>query len=164
MYASLFLLPGILLGAYSLYWDLPRVKAAAILSIAGLGSLPESVYDLRVYSWDLGLRGNWFLRFRATPDDIHSFLELSTSTKEIKCEEYSKERMRLVAPHDFYERRREYFMSGHEYVPRSKSIPSWYKREIKEAGRRYVYDHDGFGVELVVDDKEHIVIIFVNWG
>jgi hypothetical protein len=141
-YAVIFLLPGILLGAYSLYYDLPQVKAYGTLKAAGLAPLPESAYDLKTYDIDLGLRANWNLWFKASPADIKSFLEQSPILKDAKYTKYSKEK---VEWHD--------------------GMPSWYKLEIKKGeGRKYLYDHRGFGIQLFVDEKDNIVLVSVNWG
>ena len=159
-YAVIFLLPSILLGAYSLYYDLPQVKAAGTLTKAGLAPLPESAYDLKTYGWDFGLRAYYNLWFKASTADIKSFLAHSPTLKDVEYTEYSKERMRLVKPPDS----KKQFLGYHDYFTWYDGMPSWYKLEIKEAGRKYRYGHGGYDIELLIDEKENIVLVSVNWG
>jgi len=81
VWAILFIAPAIALGANSLFHTLPKVRALRILSYGRLTSLPKSVRDVKEYSWSSFVAGEWFLRFRASPEDIETFINNSESIK-----------------------------------------------------------------------------------
>jgi hypothetical protein len=159
-WAVLFLWPILLIGGVSLHRSLPLQRAQTVLSNAGLASLPESATEIKVFTWSTPFSGEEFLRFRASREDIESFLAESAILKVSQCQRYSKDRMRLIYPDD-YAASGKYQDDRHEYFF-DKCAPPWYIQEIKGPGRRYRilpkgYNHAG---EVIFNEEENLV--FVN--
>jgi hypothetical protein len=156
----LLLWPIVLIGGVSLYRSLPLQRAQTILANAELASLPESATEIKVFTWSTPFSGEEFLRFRASREDIESFLAESPILRLAECQYYSKDRMRLIYPDDSAYNGK-YREDGHEYFF-DKSAPPWYIQEIKGPGRRYRilpkrYNHAG---EVIFDEEKNLV--FVN--
>ena len=165
LWGILFLLPVIGLGTNSLYHSLPRVMASEILTYGRLAPLPESARDVKADSWSSPFSGEWFLRFRATPEDIEGFLNTSPSIRGQEYVRFSPERMRLAWPR---ERIREFPPQGdgHEYFIPGSLAPGWYSPQIRQRGRGYNIPAEGYHNwgEVIVDDEEHIVFVKVVWS
>jgi hypothetical protein len=100
VWAFLFLLPALPIGTLTVYRSMPSVKAQGVLARGRLAPLPESATDIKVYTWSSLFSGEEFLRFQASPEDVERFLKESPILQGAKCERFSKERMRVVSPHD----------------------------------------------------------------
>jgi ABC-type multidrug transport system fused ATPase/permease subunit len=165
LWAILFLLPAIIFGSISFYQSLPTVRAPKVLSYGRLAPLPESASDIKVYSWSSLFAGEWFLRFSATSEDIEDFLNMSPSIKDAECVMYSREKMRLPYPEDYWQNNK-YSQDGHEYFDYHQTEPGWYKPEIRGRGRYYrIRPKAGFKrAEVIVDDEKDLVFIRVIWS
>ena len=164
IWAILFLMPSILLGQDLFYNNMPKIRATSILSYGRLSALPESANHVREYSWAGIFPGEWFLSFRATDEDIETFIDNSPSLKGQPCHSFSSEKMRIAHVYDF-KTSPEYQQTGHEtFTP--NTVPPWYKEEIRGDGRRYEIPKEGqhnWG-EVIVDDVNNIVYINVIWS
>ena len=165
VYAVLFLLPGTMLGGNFFYWSLPRMKAQAILKDVELAPLPKSASGIKVFSWSTGFSGCMFLRFRASRDDIESFLSVSPILKEAEYQRFSKERVRLIEPDDYHQQPQKY-RDGNEYFQPTWSAPAWYVEEVKGAGRRYSFiaRKFGHGAEVIIDEQQNLVFVRLSLG
>jgi len=175
-WATLFILPAIAISVFTFYDSLqarraflqdsqPTVKAQRILSYGRLAPLPESASDIKVYSWSSPFSGEWFLRFSAIPEDIEEFLNTSPSIKGAECVMYSREKMKLPYPEDYWQNTK-YFHDGHEYFDYHSTGPEWYKPEIRGRGRYYrIRPKVGFKrAEVIVDDEEHLIFVKLVWS
>jgi hypothetical protein len=83
-WAVLFLVPASLLAAGGVWWSLqtaaafrhseqPQMKAETILKNGRLAPLPQSATEIQVHDWSSPFSGEWYLSFRASPEDIDSF-------------------------------------------------------------------------------------------
>jgi len=164
LWAILFLVPATALSANSLYHSLPRVRASEILAYGRLARLPESATDMRTDSWSSPFSGEWFLRFRASPEDIESFLNSSPSLEAQDSVKYTPERMRLSWPKERIQEASP--QDGHEYFIPGSLTPEWYNPQIRQRGRRYNIPAEGFHNwgEVIVDDEEHVVFVKVIWS
>ena len=164
IWAILFLIPSILVGTDFFYYNMPKIRAAAILSYGRLAALPESASHVREYSWSSPFSGEWFLSFRATDDDIETFIDNSSSLKGQPCQSFSSEKMRIPFVDDL-KTREEYHRSGHEtFIP--DTVPPWYREEIRGNGRLYEIPKEGqhnWG-EVIVDDVNNIVYVNIIWS
>jgi len=163
IWAVLFLLPAITIGGGWFYYSTPIAQARAILARGELASLPKSATDIRVYMWSSPFSGEDFLRFRASPDDIQKFLEESPILRGAKCREYSKDRMRLKYPKDYWQRIMEYREDGNEYFFPDSITPDWYKQEIKGPARCYIINPNRYHYpgEVIVDNEENLVFVYL---
>ncbi len=167
LWAIVFVIPVILLRGHDLPYDSHEVRAASILTYGRLADLPESATDLKVYSWSSPFSGEWYLKFKASSEDIDEFIKNSPSLKDQECIKYSPEKMRLLTPRD-REKRMEYEQTGHKlFYPRSLS-PKWYRPEIRVHGREYEVPplaerRHNWG-EVIVDDDQNIVYIKIIWS
>ena len=164
LWAILFLVPATALSANSLYRSLPRVMASKILTYGRLARLPESATNLRTDSWSSPFSGEWFLKFRASPEDIESFLNRSPSLEAQDSVKYTPERMRLSWPKERIQEASP--QDGHEYFIPGSLTPEWYNPQIRQRGRRYNIPAEGFHNwgEVIVDDEEHVVFVKVVWS
>jgi hypothetical protein len=140
----------------------PLVRAPWVLARAQLGVLPASANNVSVHIFTFICSANYFLRFAAEPNDIEQFLEDSPSLKGVGGERYSKERMR-IACRDFDQASDDSRNAAHDYFSPHGSVPSWYKEEIRGAGRRFetdAWEGKWFG-EVIVDDEQHVVYVHV---
>ncbi|MBN2130260.1 MAG: hypothetical protein JW741_12230 [Sedimentisphaerales bacterium] len=136
------------------------VRAAGVLSQAGLAALPESARDVRVYTKRQPFTADLFLRFEADPEEIERFLADSPGIEGVKCRAYSKEKMRLATA-DQGETYQPPWVEGDEHFFRDADTPTWYDDEIRGAGRRYELRSQGGAWlgDLVVDDERHVVCV-----
>jgi hypothetical protein len=145
LWATLFILPSIILGTNLLYASLPTVTSNRILTLAELAPLPASARDIKVYEWSFIFSGEKYLRFRASPSDIEKFLKESSILQNAECENLPAERMpvRLHNP----------------------SAPNWYKNEIKQ-GRLYIIEPEWgyYPGRVIVNDEEHFVYVNIIWS
>jgi len=163
IWGILFLLPAITIGGGWFYCSTPIAQARATLARGELARLPKSATDIRVYMWSSPFSGEEFLRFRATPEDIEKFLKESPILRGAKCRKYSKDRMRLKQPEDYWQRLMEYREDQHEYFHPDPSTPDWYKQEIRSPARSYMirpkrYHYPG---EVLIDDEENLVFVYL---
>jgi hypothetical protein len=146
------------LGCLSLYNSLPSVRAQEILAGADFAPLPDSARQIKVLTWSTPMSGEKYLRFRASPTDIESFLRQSPVLEEVEYGEYSDKRMRLFCSDTTYGTSSQDF---HEYITKKKTAPPWYMQEITQSADRYRllpkgYNHAG---ELTVEEKTNFVFI-----
>jgi len=154
------LLPVVLFGARSVYHSLPSVRAQEILGTAELAPLPESATGITVYTWWTPMSGEEYLRFRASREDIESFVAKSPILERAERRDYSPAKMRL------FDRNETAPAAGagtddHEYIRNHPTAPPWYMQEIKCRARRYaiprtVYKHKG---ELIIDEDNNVVYV-----
>ena len=148
----------ILIGVVSIYGSLPSVRAQRILASTELASLPDSASQIKVLVWSTPMSGEKYLRFRANPGDIKSFLEQSQVLEYAEYEEYSDRRMRLF----YSDATRSMSSNGdHKYINKSPAAPPWYMQEIRHTAGRYTflpkgYNHSG---ELIVEERTKFVFI-----
>jgi hypothetical protein len=152
----LFILPSLIFGPYNIYGSLPSVRIHRILSHPELARLPESAYDLKVYSWSTFMSGEIFIKFNATPEDINLFLSQCQILKGKECKYYSKEKMRL--PHH---NKVQTLSTSHEYFSPDPASPDWYHEEITQKGRLYEIQPEGYHYpgEIIIDDEISVVYI-----
>jgi hypothetical protein len=149
----------VLFGVVSLYNSQPSVRVQKILAGAEFAELPESAMQIKIMTWYTPFSGEEYLRFRASPDDIKSFLEKSPILNNVEFEKYSDKKMRLFSPH------RDVFSSSsldnHEYINKKPTAPSWYMQEIKDIARRYRIQPKGYNSagELIVEERNNLVFI-----
>jgi hypothetical protein len=120
--------------------------------------LPESADQIKVLAWYTPFSGEEFVRFRANPADITSFLEHSPVLEHVEYEEYSDRKMRLFFPRGV---RNTPPHDDHEYINKKPTAPPWYRQEIKDKARRYrirPLGYDSFG-ELIIDERNNLVFI-----
>ncbi len=167
----------------------PLVRAPWILRRAQLAELPGSANGVTVYMFiSFICSAKCYLCFAAEPNEIERFLANSPSLKDLRCQTYSKQRMRLASSdhrlafrhsessgHEYSYPRPEsggrgYSSprledSGHEYFYPSGSPPAWYKEEIRGAGRRYEINPgaSNWVGEVIVDDEQHVVYVHLYW-
>lgn len=161
----IFLSPFALLGSFHLYLATPTVQARTILSNANLASLPESAQDISVYTWSSLMSGEEFLKFDAESEEIAQFISSSPILKDVVCNTYTKDRMRLLQSENFAFRFED-VNDPHEYFRPDSSNPDWYKEEIKGAGRRYEFQPDGYHYpgEVIIDDDQDIVYVKLTFS
>lgn len=164
LWAIIFILPAIILGANRLYNSLPTVNARRILNLAELAPLPKSAKEIKFYTWSSLFSGEKFLRFRASPRDIEKFIKESPILQDAECEIFSAERMRVKYPKDS-KKRGQIYNTGHETFIPDPSAPNWYKGEIKK-GRLYIINPEWgyYPGEVIVDDEQHFVYINIIWS
>ena len=162
IWAALFVLPGVLVGAMVLKASLPSVKARGLLAYAELAPLPASATEIKFYSWSSPFSGEDFLRFTAEPSDIERFLANSPALRGQQPERYSVRRMRLKYPTDA-QGHTIYQMDANEYIVPHGSTPSWYKQEIRGPARKYIVQPPEyqFPGEVLVDDETNTVYIYL---
>jgi len=141
---------------YSLAREVPR-----ILGDGRLAPLPVSATGVRAFSWSSGFAGESYLVFRASPEEIESFLAASPSLDGVKPEEFGP-----AHPHLPY-RQGEADSAGLGHAACfSGARPSWYDPTIAVKGREYaippVNGHDSGSV--VVNDATGTVYIRVVWS
>jgi len=159
-WSILVLSPVVLFGAESVYHSLPPVRARHILGTAELAALPESATDITIYTWWTPMSREEYLRFRATPADIESFVAQSPILRHAERRDYSSTRMRLLNQNRTA-RTPGYGVSRHEYVPDHPTAPPWYMQEIKSKARLYriprtTYEYRG---ELIIDEDNDVVCV-----
>ncbi|MBN1973428.1 MAG: hypothetical protein JW787_07295 [Sedimentisphaerales bacterium] len=145
-----------------------------ILKAGDLANLPESSHNVRVYTMHFMLSAEGYIRFKAKPDDIEQFITNSPSLAGITYKTYSKERMRLATTDygkilalelkdDPNQARfiKDIPDDGHEYFYSVNIPPSWFKNEIRGAGRYCNFSNKDsyWSEELIVDDEKNIVYI-----
>jgi hypothetical protein len=106
------------------------------------------------FDWSSPFSGEWYLRFRAGPEDIEKFLAASRSLERRECQRFSPERMLLPSPGNSEEPGR------HEYYVPDSMAPPGYRPELRGRGGRYMY-HKG---EVIIDDETHLVYVKVIWS
>ena len=156
----IFLLPFVFFTSYHIYLTAPTVRAKSILEIANLAPLPESAQDIYVYTWSSPMSGEKYLRFQAEPDGIEQFINNSPILKDVEYDIYNKDKMRLYDP-KIYPYNKYDPNSSHEYIVPRRSIPDWYREEIKGAGRRYEIQPEGYHYpgEVIIDYENNIVYV-----
>ena len=154
------LTPIILIAGMIIYESIPIVAARKILLHANLSPLPDSYYEINAWHWSSLFSGEEFLKFRASPEDIESFLSSSPILKDKIYELYSIERMRIPYP-DKYGTEEEHFNTPHEYYYPSPSAPDWYIEQLKGPGRRYeIHPEDYYYPgEVIIDDESGTVFV-----
>jgi len=154
------LLPVVLLGAGSVYRSLPPVRAQRILGTGELAPLPESATQIAVYTWWMPTSGEEYLRFRASREDIASFVAKSPILRGAKYRAYSKATMGRLdqnqSAHTI-----SHSTPDRQYVRRDSTAPPWYMEEIKCNARRYqiprtAYKHRG---EVIIDEDNDVVYV-----
>ena len=158
---SLYIVFAVLIGGTSIYNSLPSVRAQRILSYAQLAPLPKSAKEIKVLTWYTPMSGEEFLRFRANPVDIKSFLEHSPVLEQAEYEKYSDKKMRLFFPSDYPGRTAAYLVDKHEYINKKPTAPVWYMQEIKDIARRYRIEPKGYNHagEVIVEEKTNLIFI-----
>jgi len=164
--ANLSLVFAVLIGGTSLYNSLPSVRAQRILAGAQFAPLPESAKEIKVLAWYTPMSGEEYLRFRANPADIKSFIEQSPVLKYAEYEEYSDKKMRLFFPRDYAARTGSYLVDDHEYINKKPTAPVWYMREIRDNARRYRICPKRYnsGGELIIEEKTNLIFIKLTIG
>ena len=159
--ANLSFVFAVLIGGISLYNSLPSVRSQRILAGAQFAPLPESAKEIKVLAWYTPMSGEEYLRFRANPVEIKSFLEQSPVLEHAEYEEYSDKKMRLYFPSDFAARTATYLVDNHEYINNKPTVPVWYMQEIKDIARRYRIEPKGYNSagELIVDQRTNLIFI-----
>lgn len=175
-WAVLFLVPASAVAGGGVWWSLhtaaafrhseePQVKAETILRHGRLGPLPQSATEIRVYDWSSPFSGEWYLSFRAGPEDIDKFLAESSSLQGQEAAVFTRERMRL--PESLHLSGTERLAADPNIYFRNDSMaPEWFNPEIRERGREYgipPQNHHNWG-EVIVNDAEHVVYVRVIWS
>ncbi|MHC4115922.1 MAG: hypothetical protein ACYSWO_00295 [Planctomycetota bacterium] len=164
VFVALFLLPGMMFGVRAFRLSLPEPKTRRLLEGAGLAALPESASKLRVYSWSTMFSGDAFLRFEADENDIEKFLNDSAILKDMECQSFSEQRMRLKRPKE-HEYDREYGDGINEYFHPHTWGPPWYEQEVRTPGRLYKFTSEySHGAEVIVHDEQNIVLVRLGFG
>ena len=152
--------PVILFGMKSVYDSLPSVRVRQILTNGELAPLPESATEITVYTWWTPMSGAEFLRFRASREDIESFVANSPILKRAEYCDYSADKMRLL---DQDERRRSRGGDAdeHEYIRHDSTAPPWYLEEIKHNAREYRIRPPGYhsSGEVIIDREKDVVYV-----
>ena len=156
---SLYLVFAVLIGGTSIYNSLPSVRANWILASGQLARLPESAKEIKALTWYTPFSGEEYLRFRANPVDIKSFLEQSPVREHAEYEEYSDKKMRL-----FFSSKTDLSISSrdnHEYFNKKPTAPVWYMQEIRDIAKRYRIRPKGYNSagELIVEERTNLVFI-----
>lgn len=162
IWAALFLLPGVLGGAFVFHVTSPKILTGGLLAYAQLAPLPKSATAVKSYSWSSPFSGEDFLRFTAEPNDIERFLANSPALRGQQPERYSARRMRLKYPTDA-QGNTIYQMDANEYIVPHGSTPSWYKQEIRGPARKYIVQPPEyqFPGQVLVDDETNTVYIYL---
>jgi hypothetical protein len=175
-WAVLFLVPASALAASGVWWSLqtaaafrhsqePQVKAETILKHGRLASLPQSATEINVYNWSSPFSGEWYLSFRAGPEDIDKFLAESPSLQGQEAAVFTPERMRL--PESLRRKGADWLTADpNTYFWRDPMTPEWFNPEIRERGRAYgipPQNHHNWG-QVIVNDAEHVVYVKVVWS
>jgi hypothetical protein len=149
----------VLMGGVSLYNSLPSVRAQKILAGAQFAPLPASASRIKVLAWYTPFSGEEYLRFRADPIEIKSFLTRSGVLEGTEYEEYSHEKMRLFFPRDAGGGLP--YHDAHEYVNKDETAPPWYRQEIRDAAKRYRIRPKGYdsGGEVIVEESTGLIFI-----
>jgi hypothetical protein len=143
----------------------PKKVARSVIEYGRLSKLPKSATDIKGYAWSSPFSGEWFLSFKASPEDIQAFIDASQSIKDLEPQVFNSKRQYLPRPHplpeDFYLNE-----SGHEYFSPSPSAPSWYDPTLNTKGRKYevpAVDYHNWG-EVIINDETNIVFIKIIWS
>jgi len=166
-WAVLFLVPTSALAGGGVGWTLqtaaafrhseqPQVKAGTILKYGRLAPLPQSATAIRVYDWSSPFSGEWYLSFRANPEDIDEFLAASPSLKGQEAAVFTPQRMRL--PESLRRKGADWFTADpNTYFWRDPGTPEWFNPEIREQGRGYgipPQGHHNWGVAIGSEQME----------
>jgi hypothetical protein len=164
VFAVLFLLPGMMFGVRAFCLSLPEARTRRLLEGAGLAALPASASKIRVYSWSTPFSGDSFLRFEADEDDIEKFLNDSAILKDVECQVFSQERMRLKRPKE-HKYDSDYGDGINEYFRPYGWTPPWYEQELRRPARLYKFASlYGHGAEVIVHDEQNLVLVRLGFG
>ncbi len=164
VFVVLFLLPGMMFGIRAFCLSLPEARTRRLLEGAGLAALPESASKIRVYSWSTPFSGDAFLRFEADENDIEKFLNDSAILKDVECQVFSQQRMRLKRPRE-HKYDSDYGDGINEYFRPHGWAPPWYEQELKRSARLYKFtSRYGHGAEVIVHDEQNLVLVLLGFG
>ena len=169
----LLLLPFVLLGIVWIGWASferrvllrqaqPEARAARILRNGQLADLPDSVAEIKVYTWSSPFSGEEYLRFTAEPNDIRRFEDESPALKGKTARRYKVELERWSVPEET-ETEAQQAETGREVFPPHPNGPPWYRPGIDHPARRYEIQPEGYQLpgEVIVDDEQHIVYVYL---
>ena len=123
---------------------------------AGLAPLPSGASDVRVVENSTLTWTGYYLRFVATPQQINAFIALSPGLRGKSAEIFSPAHQYLPAPD------RKLDMSDPKVAANSYFFEApWFDRAVRQSGRRYIVSWQGNFGELVVNDANHTVYIYV---
>lgn len=162
IWATLFLLPGVVLGGLVFYTSRPSLRMQGFLAYAQLAPLPESATDVRFYSWSSPFSGEDFVRFTADPNDVERFLANSPALWGQQPERFSETRKRLEYPEDSQGNVSFPQDGQHEYFIPRRTAPAWFKQVILGPARRYPLQPPRYQLpgEVLVDDETNTVYIY----